>query len=122
MFARISLNTTATILPLYLTYESEYEPSDGMETPIALAAIPLASYICSLIFSVTLQNWMVQHYRNRVIPMFLSILVTALGSLPMAFLGSGNLRNVMYLTASIQGIGNAMMLNTGTACISDVIG
>ena len=93
-----------------------------METPIALAAIPLASYICSLIFSVTLQNWMVQHYRNRVIPMFLSILVTALGSLPMAFLGSGNWRNVMYLAASIQGIGNAMMLNTGTACISDVIG
>ena len=122
MFARISLNTTATILPLYLTYESEYEASDGMETPIALAAIPLASYICSLLFSIFLQNKMVKHFRNRTIPMFLSIIVTALGSLPMAFLGSGRWRNVMYLTASIQGIGNAMMLNTGTACISDVIG
>lgn len=93
-----------------------------METPLALAAVPLASYICSLIFSLTLQNWLTQRFRNRVIPMFLSIIVTAIGSMPMAFIGSGNLRNFMYLAASIQGVGNAMMLNTGTACISDVIG
>jgi len=54
--------------------------------------------------------------------MAISVVVTAAGSMPMAFLGSGNLRNTMYLFASIQGVGNAMMLNTGTACISDVIG
>ena len=54
--------------------------------------------------------------------MFLSIIVTALGSMPMAFIGSGDARNSIYAFASIQGVGNAMMLNTGTACISDVIG
>jgi len=54
--------------------------------------------------------------------MAIAVVVTAIGSMPMAFLGSGNLRNLMYLAASIQGVGNAMMLNTGTACISDVIG
>ena len=122
MFARISLNTTATMMPLYLSTVSQYTPIDGMATPIELASVPLASYISSLLFSVTLQNWITQYFRNRVIPMGISIVVTALGSLPMAFLGSGNLRNIMYVAASLQGVGNAMMLNTGTACISDVIG
>lgn len=122
MFARISLNTTATIMPLYLSVVSKFEAPEGMETPVALAAVPLASYICSLIYSLTLQNWLTQRFRNRVIPMFISIIVTAAGSMPMAFLGSGNGRYAMYAAASVQGVGNAMMLNTGTACISDVIG
>ena len=54
--------------------------------------------------------------------MGMAIVVTAIGSFPMAFLGSGNGRYAMYVLAPLQGIGNAMMLNTGTACISDVIG
>ena len=91
-------------------------------TPVAIAAVPLCSYFCSLLFSVTLQNWITQKFRNRLIPMFISIFVTALGSIPMAFLGSGNLRNIIYPLAAIQGVGNALMLNTGTSCISDVIG
>lgn len=53
--------------------------------------------------------------------MILAVIVTTIGSLPMAFIGSGNLRYSIYAAASIQGVGNAMMLNTGTACISDVI-
>lgn len=54
--------------------------------------------------------------------MAISIVVTALGSIPMLFIGHGDIRWLIYIAASIQGIGNAMMLNTGTACISDVIG
>ena len=54
--------------------------------------------------------------------MFLSIIVTAVGSMPMAFIGDGDARNAIYAFAAIQGVGNAMMLNTGTALISDVIG
>mmetsp|Transcript_31284 Transcript_31284/g.38691 ORF Transcript_31284/g.38691 Transcript_31284/m.38691 type:complete len:85 (+) Transcript_31284:1100-1354(+) len=54
--------------------------------------------------------------------MGISIVVTSLGSFPMAFLGTGDARYTIYLFSSLQGIGNAMMLNTGTACISDVIG
>ena len=54
--------------------------------------------------------------------MFISIIVTASGSMPMAFIGSGDARDSIYAFAALQGVGNAMMLNTGTACISDVIG
>ena len=57
MFARISLNTTATMMPLYLSTVSEYKPPEGLETPVAIAAVPLASYIFSLLYSVTLQGW-----------------------------------------------------------------
>ena len=57
MFARISLNTTATIMPLYLTAVTKYEAPEGLATPVALASVPLASYICSLLYSLFLQNW-----------------------------------------------------------------
>ena len=101
MFARIALNITATCMPLYLDTVSEFKPKPGMDTAVALASVPLAAYLCSLIFSVTLQNWLTQHFRNRVIPMGISIIVATLGSLPMAFFGSGNLRNLMYIAASL---------------------
>ena len=122
MFARISLNTTATIMPLYLDVVTQFEPPEGKDTSIALAAVPLASYLASLLFSIFLQNRITQRFRNRLIPMVMSIVVTAIGSFPMAFIGSGDYRYAIYGLASLQGIGNAMMLNTGTACISDVIG
>ena len=57
MFARVSLNTCATILPLYLDIVSGYSNSEGEGTNLAIAAVPLASYIASLLFSVFLQNW-----------------------------------------------------------------
>ena len=54
--------------------------------------------------------------------MTISVAVTAVGSIPMIFIGHGNVKWFIFIAASIQGIGNAMMLNTGTALISDVIG
>ena len=101
MFARIALNTTATIMPLYLNEVSKFEPPAGMDTPVALAAVPLAAYISSLLFSVFLQKWITQKFRNRLIPMILAVFVTAIGSIPMAFLGSGDLRWMIYILASI---------------------
>ena len=57
MFARISLNTTATIMPLYLEKVTKYQTDDGKGTAVAIAAVPLAAYLSSLLFSITLQNW-----------------------------------------------------------------
>ncbi len=122
MFARVSLNTCATILPLYLDVVSGYSTEDGEGTSVAIAAVPLASYLASLLFSVTLQNWITQKFRNRLIPMTIAIFVTALGSIPLIFLGHGDYRWMVYICSALQGIGNALMLNTGTSCISDVIG
>ena len=54
MFARVAMNTTATIMPLYLKEVTKFTAPAGMETPIALASVPLTAYICSLLFSVFL--------------------------------------------------------------------
>ena len=122
MFARIAYNTTATIMPLYLDVVTEFKPEGNRDTSYVIAAVPLASYLFSFIFSLTLQNYITEYFKNRVIPMALSVLFMALGSLPMAFLRNGPMRNLIYPLAAIQGVGNALLLNTSTACISDVIG
>ena len=101
MFARISLNTTATIIPLYLDVVTEFKPKEGMETSYAIAAVPLCSYICSLIFSLTLQNPITQRFRNRAIPMFIAVIVTTVGSIPMAFIGNGDARYAIFAAASV---------------------
>ena len=49
-----------------------------------------------------------------------AIVVVTLGSLPLAFLHSGNQRAV-YVLSGIQGVGLLIMLNTATSLISDVI-
>ncbi len=47
----------------------------------------------------------------------------SVGSIPLAFLNSDvNVRWLIYVCAAIQGIGLAIMLNTATSLISDVIG
>lgn len=54
--------------------------------------------------------------------MGLSIVITAIGSIPLAVLNWDVLQSMIYLFAPLQGIGNALMLNTGTALISDLLG
>jgi uncharacterized membrane-anchored protein len=56
-------------------------------------------------------------------PLALSVIVTSLGSIPYAFLTKNPSNNwLVYPLAAIQGVGIAMMLNTSTSLISDVIG
>lgn len=66
---------------------------------------------------------MTRYLRNRMYPMLLSIVVIAVTSIPMYFLnGEDNVRIYVYPLAAIQGVGLAIMLNTATSLISDVIG
>jgi len=52
----------------------------------------------------------------------MSIVVTGLGSVPYAFLNTDpGVLWLIYPLAAIQGVGIAMMLNTSTSLISDVI-
>ena len=41
MAARIALNATATMMPLYLKTVTEFKPKEGMETSGQIAAVPL---------------------------------------------------------------------------------
>ena len=54
--------------------------------------------------------------------MVMAVITTLIGSVPLAFLDDNNDRYIVYPCAALQGVGIALMLNTGTSLISDVIG
>ena len=63
------------------------------------------------------------YFKNRFYPLALSIVIISLGSMPFIFLNEDpNVRWLVYVLSSIQGVGLAIMLNTATSLISDVIG
>lgn len=52
----------------------------------------------------------------------MSVFVTSIGSVPLFFLNTSRWRLLVYPCATFIGIGLALMLNTGTSLISDVLG
>lgn len=109
------------IQPLYLTLVTCFKPTGSSPTPIELAAVPLFAYILAMIFSLTLQRKLTVYFEDRMYMMLLAIVVTAFSSVPLSFLGEST-QNWAYPLIGVQGIGIAIMLNTATAMISDMIG
>jgi Na+/melibiose symporter-like transporter len=64
---------------------------------------------------------MVKKLKNRFLPMLIAILITTAGCLPMLFL-KPEFKWGIYLCSPVTQIGLAIMLNTSTSLISDVIG
>jgi Na+/melibiose symporter-like transporter len=92
-------------------------------TPIELALVPFVSYVVSLLFSVFLQQRMTRCLRNRFLPMLLANFIIIVSSIPLVFLNEkANIRWLVYPLFALQGLGVAIMLNTATSLISDVIG
>ena len=61
--------------------------------------------------------------RNRFYPMLVAIVLIIITSVPMGLLNEDpKVRDWVYPLASVQGVGLAIMLNTATSLISDVIG
>lgn len=121
MMVRIAVNVTMTMLPFYLDKVTEWSPTDDNPTPVPLAVVPLVSYIMSMFFSIFVQRRMTRLLKNRFLPMLVAIGIITVTSVPMGFLSESS-RNWMYPLAAFQGIGLAIMLNTATSLISDVIG
>uniref|UniRef100_A0A7S3CI56 Uncharacterized protein n=1 Tax=Strombidium rassoulzadegani TaxID=1082188 RepID=A0A7S3CI56_9SPIT len=121
MLVRVAVNVTMTMQPFYLVSVTKFETTEENPTPVELAEVPLFSYIISLIFSLFLMQRMTRALRNRFLPMLVAIVVISITSFPMAFLQEES-RNWIYVLAGFQGVGLAIMLNTATSMISDVIG
>lgn len=121
MMVRIAVNVTMTMLPFYLDQVTKWSPTDANPTPTPLALVPLISYIFSMLFSIFIQQRMTRLLKNRFYPMLVAIGIITVTSVPMGFL-SDTSRNWMYPLAAFQGVGLAIMLNTATSLISDVIG
>ena len=123
MLCRIAINTTMSIQPFYLIRVTKFEKTSDNPTPLPIALVPLLSYLSSLIFSLFFYKRMSQYFRNRRTPLLIAIVVICFGSLPYVFITSDpNVRWLVYLVSAIQGIGLAIMINSSTSLISDVIG
>lgn len=120
MLVRIALNVTMTMQPFYLDVVTGFSPTADDPTPFQLALVPLLSYIFSMAFSIWVQQPMTRYLRNRMYPMLVAIAFISVGSVPLAFLTRES--SLVYPLASIQGVGIAIMLNTATSLIGDVIG
>lgn len=119
----MALNSTATMMPLYLTTCTGFEEEPGKGIPFQIALVPLCSYTASLLWTQFGQAILTQKFRNRLVPLTISVVVTSIGSIPYAWLNSDPMNNwLVYPLGAIQGCGIAMMLNTSTSLISDVIG
>ena len=86
MFSRVSLNVTATVMPLYLSETLGFQGERQIDTSFAIAAVPLYAYICSMIFSVFGQSRVTARYRSRKAPMVLALLFTTVSSIPLLLL------------------------------------
>jgi Na+/melibiose symporter-like transporter len=123
MLVRVAVNVTMSVQPFYLLIVTGFVKTEKNPTPLELALIPLCSYIASMIFSLFFYKRLLQRFRNRLALLFVSILIISLGSLPFIALNDQpNVRWLVYVLSPIQGVGLAIMLNTATSLISDVIG
>jgi len=120
-FARMAVNATMTLTPFYLIHVLKFEGEEGRPTPPQIATVPLASYTTSMLFSIFFYNKMVNRFGNRMIPLLIGVIITCGSSLPFLFLRP-SVSWLVYIAASFQGIGLAIMLNIATSLISDVIG
>lgn len=82
---------------------------------------PLISYIVSLLFQLFVYEKLTKKLKNRFLPMLVAIGVIAAGSIPMLFL-KPDFYWVIYLCSPVTQVGLAIMMNTSTSLISDVIG
>jgi Na+/melibiose symporter-like transporter len=120
-FARMAVNVTMTLTPFYLIHVLGFKFEEGEPAPPQIATVPLCSYACSMIFSLYFYPKLVNAFGNRLIPLLIGMIITVGSSIPFAFMRE-SFSWLVYIAASFQGIGLAIMLNIATSLISDVIG
>lgn len=123
MLVRLAMNLTMTVIPFYLNTiikVPEPSPTNGVSTTIAL--VPLVSFTASAVFSLFFYNKLITYFGNRLKPLFIGAVVITAGSLPFTFMVESFGQYLIYLCVAVQGIGLAILLNTATSIISDVIG
>lgn len=64
---------------------------------------------------------MMNYFGSRLKPMFIGVVVITVSSIPYIFM-QVSYRWLIYIVCGIQGVGLAILLNTATSLISDVIG
>lgn len=131
MFVRIAINVSMSLYPFYLNKGLHYEITKENPTPTPLALAPLLQYVVSIIFSFRYQAKLTNYLKSRTGPMFVGLILTILSSVPLKLIAmyvevpanrDSSVKDLCYLFISAQGVGLAILLNTATSLISDVVG
>ena len=123
MMVRLAMNLTMTVIPFYLIAIMKIKEPDTEGSSVWFALVPLISFIASTIFSLFFYKKMIAFFGNRLKPLFVGCIIIAVGSFSFLFMGeSKGWFILMLFCVPIQGIGLAILLNTATSIISDVIG
>jgi len=102
MSARVALNVTATIMPLYLTQSLGFVGEKKIDTNFAIAAVPLYAYVCSMLFSIMGQSKIQAHFKNRKAPMIFAVFFTTISSIPLLLIEKENWsRQMVYPCACL---------------------
>lgn len=117
----MAVNVTMTLTPFYLIKVLKFKGKCSSPTPAQIVTVPLTSYFTSIIFSIWFYNRILKKFGNREYPLLIGILITTLSSIPFAFM-SPSYSWMVYIAASVQGVGLSMMLNIATSYISDMVG
>jgi Na+/melibiose symporter-like transporter len=121
MLVRIAINVSTSVQPFFLIECLGFHPTSTNPTPLQLAIVPLVNYFCSVIFSLFIYKPLIQCARNRFVPMFIGVIVVIIGFLPMLFI-TIEYNYLIYVFSGVQGFGLAILQNTASSLISDVIG
>jgi len=121
MLVRLAMNLTMTVIPFYLIHILGFNAPGDDGISVWFAIVPLISFITSTIFSIYLYKPLINYFGNRLKPLFVGCIIITLGSAPLLFIFESFWWAILF-TASIQGVGLAILLNTATSIISDVIG
>ena len=65
MMVRIAVNVTISVQPFYLQKVTGFETTPENPTPLAIALVPLSSYIASMIFSLFFQKRLITKFKKR---------------------------------------------------------
>lgn len=125
MLVRLAMNLTMTVIPFYLnTVLGVPKPDEPGQSgvDIRIAIVPMVSFVASAIFSLFFYNKLIRMFGNRIIPLLIGACIISLGSLPYVFMSDPWGLYMIYACVAVQGIGLAILLNTATSLISDVIG
>jgi hypothetical protein len=86
MLVRIAVNVLMSVQVFYLIEVLGIVRDETNPTPIPIALTPLISYTVSLLFQLFLYKPLVTKLKNRFMPMFVAIIITSAGCVPMLFL------------------------------------
>lgn len=121
--SRVAINCNATMMPFYLVVVLGFKSSETQAISPSIALVPLITNVASFAFTLQVESHhkLKRFFNHRVKSMFVALAFTLWGSLPLLMLDR-HYRYAVLPCSALLGVGAAIMLNTASCLVSDLIG